>query len=498
MTLDLATLLSGTEASVLRLGPDGKAEGSLLTSDLVREFSDVSIDSRSVSPGSLFVALPGTRADGHAFVEQALRAGARAALVSRVPEIDTTMWDDPRYLCVVPETLAALQSLATTWRLRQPARVIGITGSIGKTTTKEVLAAVLSARWPVLWSEANLNTEIGLPLMLLRLTNQHRAGIFEMGMYVTGDIELLARIAQPHTGLVTTIAPIHLERMGTIDAIAREKSKLIQALPPDGLAVLNADDPWTRAMAMTSGTANQVLVGLAEGAEYRASGIEPRGLEGLTFTLHAEGGAWTIRTRVPGVHTVHAFLSAAAVARSMGMGWHEVADALAEVRLESRQRMLRLGTDVLLIDDSYNAAPLSVLAALDLLNNGSGTRIAVLGDMLELGPGEEAAHREIGARVAQVADWLVLRGKRVLWTAEEAIALGMDSDRVIRAETNIEAASAVRDIARQRAPVVAASPRMQRPTGATAPGDQRFTILVKGSRGIRMEEIVQDLQREWL
>lgn len=498
MTLDLTTLLSGTEASVVRLGPDGKVEGNLLTSDLVREFSDVTIDSRTVSPGSLFVALPGTRADGHAFVERALQAGARAALVSHVPDFDTRIWDYPRYLCVVPDPLEALQSLATFWRMQQTGRVIGITGSIGKTTTKEVLAAVLSARWPVLWSEANLNTEIGLPLMLLRLTHQHRAGVFEMGMYVTGDIELLARIARPHTGLVTTIAPIHLERMGSIDAIAREKSKLIQALPPDGLAVLNADDPWTRAMAMTSGTANQVLVGLDAEAEYRASDIEPHGLDGVTFTLHAEGGAHTIRTRVPGVHTLHAFLSAAAVARSMGMEWEELTDAMSEVRLQSRQRMLRLGTDVLLLDDSYNAAPLSVAAALDLLSNGSGTKIAVLGDMLELGPGEEAAHRDIGVRVAQVADWLVVRGERARWIAEEAIAGGMDSSRVIAAETNNEAASAVRDIVRERAAVDPSSPRMQRQSGTLRLADHRVTILVKGSRGIRMEEIVQDLQREWL
>jgi UDP-N-acetylmuramoyl-tripeptide--D-alanyl-D-alanine ligase len=491
MTLDVAAVLNGTVASVLTLEHDGTLiSRGLQAADLTHEFSQVCIDSRAVSRADLFVALPGTRADGHEYVAAAFAAGARGALVSQPPDTSvrfarTQGTDRPhdRYLFVVPDTILALQQLARYWRRRHTARVVGVTGSIGKTTTKEIVSAVLAMKWPILKNAANLNTEIGLPLTLMGLRAEHRVAVLEMGMYMPGDIAHLADIAQPEVGMVTAVAPVHLERMGSIEAIAREKSRLIAALPNDGLAVLNADDPWTRAMAHASGTAPSILVGAGPDADYRAEDIEARGLDGASFTLVAEGKTLEIHTSVPGTHTVHAFLGAAAVARSLDMSWAEVKDALETVRIDVRQRILRRGDHVLIIDDSYNAAPMSMHASLSLLAASPGTRIAVLGDMLELGALEEQAHREVGERAARVADWLIALGPRSQWLADSAELHGLPAERVIRTASNSEAVSAVEQII---APTPSSSDR-----SATD-----WAILVKGSRGMEMEEVVRGLQGE--
>ncbi|HEX6510312.1 MAG TPA: UDP-N-acetylmuramoyl-tripeptide--D-alanyl-D-alanine ligase [Chloroflexota bacterium] len=494
MTLDVAAVLNGTAAEVVVIEPDGTpTRRGLHVGDLSREFSVVSIDSRLTQRNALFVALPGERVDGHDFVTAALRAGALGALVSRIPaEHDfasavASSGGKSRYLFVVSDTLRALQQLGTYWRRRHSATVVGITGSIGKTTTKEIVSSVLASSRPVLKSVANLNTEIGLPLMLLNLEPKHEVAVLEMGMYEAGDIALLARIAEPQIGIVTTVAPIHLERMRTIEAIAREKSRLVTALPPTGLAVLNADDPWTRAMAKVTGKARSVLAGLGEEADYQAIDVAAHGLDGTSFTLVAEGEHHEVRTQVAGAHTIHAFLTAAAVARVVGMTLAEVRDAMEEVRLDARQRIIRHRGDMLIIDDSYNAAPMSMNAALALLDASPGTKIAVLGDMLELGPAEESAHRELGERAAEVADWLVVRGPRGAWIADAAERHGLPAGHVVRTLSNAEALQAVRevvggDIMAGRVPA--------------ADEEIEWTVLVKGSRGMQMEEVVAGLRGE--
>jgi UDP-N-acetylmuramoyl-tripeptide--D-alanyl-D-alanine ligase len=489
VTLDVAAVLNGTVAAVMVVEPDGTMTSrALQVAELQHEFAHVRIDSRSVSRADLFLALPGTRVDGHEFVEAAFAAGARGAIVSRVPAGDHQLaaregiaHPRARFLFVVPDAVAALQQLAGYWRKRHSARVIGVTGSIGKTTTKEVVSAVLATKWPVLKNSANLNTEIGLPLTLLDLEAEHRVAVLEMGMYVRGDIALLATIAQPEVGMVTTVAPVHLERMGSIEAIAREKSRLIAALPSDGLAVLNADDPWTRAMAHASGNAPTMLVGLHPDADYRACDVEARGLEGSSFTLCAGGERLEIRTTVPGTHTLHAFLGAAVVARSLDMSWAEVKDALESIRIDIRQRIHRRGDHVLIIDDSYNAAPMSMHASLALLDASRATKIAVLGDMLELGPIEEQAHWEVGERAAQVADWLVIRGTRSEWLAQSAELHGLPSERIVRTATNQDAVAAIERI-------------ITNVSGDSSQPAADWAILVKGSRGMEMEEIVAGLR----
>ncbi len=479
MRLNLAAVVTATGARVIRLADLASDTGQhssspLDVADLETPFAGVSLDSRQVSPAVLFVALSGERVDGHHYVGKAFDAGAVAALVSRVPEMALPAPERSRYLLLVDDPLAALQQLASFWRQVHAAEVIGITGSIGKTTTKEIVAEILSSRGPVLKSTANLNTEIGLPLTLMDLREDHWAAVLEMGMYAPGDIALLASIARPEVGIVTNVAPIHLERMGSIERIARAKSELIASLAADALAVLNGDDTWTRAMAETSGIAPVVLVGESDDCDVRAVDIQADGLNGLSFTVVAEGRRIPFRSSIPGSHTIHALLSALAVGRRLEMSWADLQEAVAAARLDERQRFIR--TDgTLIIDDSYNAAPMSVRAALDLLREAPGTKIAVLGDMLELGPLEEAAHREVGRFAAGAADWLVARGARSGWIAEEATRSGMPAEHVRQVPGNAEAAQTVREI-------------MERES-RNAP----VAILVKGSRGMRMEEVVEKL-----
>jgi UDP-N-acetylmuramoyl-tripeptide--D-alanyl-D-alanine ligase len=234
-------------------------------------------------------------------------------------------------------------------------------------------------------------------------------------------------------------------------------------------------------MATSTGIARSILVGLSDDCHYRATDVRSHGLEGVSFTLVAEGTETPIRTNVPGIHTVHAFLSAAAVARELGMSWEEIQAAAELANLDARQRIVRGSDGVLIIDDSYNAAPMSVSAALELLRESPGTRIAVLGDMLELGPEEEACHREVGERAALVADWLVTRGDRSRWIADEAERRGMPPHRVQRVSDNSAAVAAVREI-------------LAHEIDGDTTGD--WSVLVKGSRGMRMEEVVNGLRGE--
>ena len=541
--MDVATVVRATGAQVLRVDRAcGIMPGNLSVADLRRPVSAVSIDSRSTPTDGLFVALKGERVDGHDFAGEALDRGALGCILSRFDTLGPMAFDpgtgaaslndllsrgvDPRpaFLFLVPDPLEALGKLASYWRLHHPADVIGITGSVGKTTTKEILAGVLASRWPVLKSEGNLNTEIGLPLTLLRLRPEHHYAVLEMGMHAAGDIALLARVGRPRIGVVTNVAPVHLERMGSVERIAREKSELIAALPADGLAVLNGDDPWTRAMAITSGIAPVRLVGLAPDCDYRAADVASEGLGGLSFTIRAEGRQVRVRTRVPGRHTIHAFLSAAAVARQGGMEWDELQGSFADVRLETRQRVIAGPQDMVVVDDTYNASPLSMKAALELLSAIPGTKIAVLGDMLELGAEEETAHRDIGARAAELADWLIARGPRSRWIAEEARRRGMPAGRVRAVDSNAEAAAAVAEIAglqgrhhgetisardagartmtasRGRSQAVPSEGERQvtgepGAAGGTT-GRAQWAVLVKGSRGMRMEDVVPALRRE--
>lgn len=419
------------------------------------------IDSREVQKGDLFFAVRGERQDGHDFVAQAVAAGASGAVVERPTETP-----DDAALFHVSDSLAALQRLAAWWRKRHEVEVIGVTGSVGKTTCKELIASVLSRRFRTLKSEANLNTEIGIPLTLLQLSEEHQIAVLEFGMYARGDIALLSSIANPRIGVVTNIGPVHLERLGSQGAITAAKAELVEALPADGVAILNGDDARTTGLA-TRTRARVVYFGGSEQCHVRATALVTRGLDGVDFRLMTPAGSADIHLPLPGRHHAYPALAAAAVALEYGMKLSEIGTALAETKLDLRSRILPGPNGSTILDDSYNASPASMQAALDLLSELPGRRIALLGDMLELGSAELEGHHRVGERAASACDLVLTVGERARVIAESA--RGNDADVRHLAST----AEAI-DVLKQEL-------RM---------GDY---LLIKASRAMAFEEVVSAL-----
>ncbi|MGQ0608005.1 MAG: UDP-N-acetylmuramoyl-tripeptide--D-alanyl-D-alanine ligase [Chloroflexota bacterium] len=445
--------------------------GRLQRPTSVTSITGASVDSRRVTHHSCYVALTGERVDGHRFVLDALRAGASAALVDRPVELPS---DVDAAIVIVADPLTALQELAAAWRLRHDVRVVGVTGSTGKTIAKEMAADVLSRTHRTLRNEGNLNSETGLPMTLLRLEPEHEIAVLEMSMYTLGEIARLVEIARPEVGIVLAVHPAHLERTGSIERIAQAKAELPSALPSDGLAVLNADDQ--RVAAMRDLTSAEVRTFGLGPADVRAVDVVSHGLDGTEFTLRAPWGTRRVRSATPGPHLVPHALAAAAVAERFGVPLDDVVVALAAgSRAPHRMSILDAASGARLVDDTYNASPISMAAALDFLGAtvlpSGRRRLAVLGDMLELGPDQERLHREIGARAAEAADGLVAVGERGRWIAEGARAAGATS--VITAMDADEAAAALE---REMAPGV---------------GD---LVLLKASRGIGLDRTV-DLLR---
>ncbi len=449
--------------------------------------SAVVVDSRDATPGSVFVAFAGESHDGHDFVPAAFAQGAIAALVSRdMITTDTPAeWQtvdardaravlpDTLPVCIlVEDTMLALQQVAGYWRTQLDTRVIGITGSVGKTTTKELTATVLSQSYQTLKSPGNRNNEIGLPLTLLALRPSDERAVLEMGMYAQGEIARLCELAQPEVGVLTMIAPVHLERLGSMDAITAAKQELVEALPEDGTAILNRDDD--RVMSMAPHTAARVFTyGLDDRADLWADNIQSMGLDGVHFTLHHRREALNVRIPLLGRHSVHTALRATAVGLVEGMRWETILAGLGET--PSQLRLVTVGgpNGSLLIDDTYNASPDSVLAALNLLEDLDGRHIAVLGDMLELGDMAEIGHRRMGIRAADVADELVVIGPLARLIGEEAIAAGLPISCVTAVDSAAEAIPVLENLIRE--------------------GD---VVLIKGSLGMQMEQIVSQLGGE--
>ncbi|MBN1402052.1 MAG: UDP-N-acetylmuramoyl-tripeptide--D-alanyl-D-alanine ligase [Anaerolineae bacterium] len=478
--LTLADLLSALSSNVPIQGAEGVA------------IRAVCIDSRQATRDSLFVALRGERADGHDFVPSAFEAGASVALVERPIEGVTSVHAGAPLsgapfvspvAVVVPDALRALQRFAAFWRLQHPdVRVVAVTGSVGKTTAKEAIAAVLAQRYRTLKSVGNYNNEIGLPLTLMELREDHQRAVLEMGMYAQGEIAQLCTIAQPQVGVVMNVEPVHLERLGTIERIAEAKAELIDALPSAGIAVLNGDDG--RVGAMASRTRARVLsFGLEGNRHVWADEIESGGLEGVHFRAHVRqdaplalaGSSQAMHIRMLGRHAVLPALAATTVGLAEGLTWSEVQAGLDA--LDYGLRLVpRTGLrGARLLDDTYNASPTSTCAALDLLGELPGRHIAVLGDMLELGSQEAAGHRQVGRCSARVLDMLITVGQRARLIAEEALEA--------RPGDRLEAA-AVHAVADNQSAIVLLQEAVRK-------GDQ---ILIKGSRGMAMEEIVQALK----
>jgi len=454
-TLDAAEVAAITGGTVLRRSDRAIRGGA--------------VDSRRVEPDNVFFALPGARTDGHRHLASAVAAGA-AALVVTAPVGSELIAALPDVTVVrVPAALPALHALAAAWRARFSPTMVAVTGSYAKTSAKEAIAAVVATQRRTLKSPGNENNEIGLPLTLLRLGPEHEIAVVELGMYGAGDIAALAALARPSIGVVTAISGVHLARAGSLAAIEAEKGRLIEALPPDGVAVLNADDAAVRRLAARS-RARCLTYGFAADADVSAEDVESLGRAGMRFVLRADGRRTLVTVPVLGRLGIHNALAGAAVGLAIGMPPAAVAMALAGGFSAPHRTTLVAAGPWTVLDDSYNASPMAMAAALELLATLPGRRVAVLGEMLELGRASAAAHRTVGARAAAVAALVVTVGEGGRGIAAGARRGGLPSAAVIHT-------------ADADAALAALLPRL-------AEGD---VILVKGSRGIALDLLVDRL-----
>ena len=447
---------------VVRAVPDGAAEREAW---LRSGIDGVSIDTRTLARGELFVPLPGSRADGHAFLDEAFRRGAAAALCARTHHA-ALAGREPGPLIVVEDVTAGLMRLGRRHREGWRGLLLGVTGSAGKTTTKDLVAAVLATAGPTLKTEGNLNNHWGVPLTLLRLRPEHRAAVVEIGTNHPGEIELLAALAVPGAAIITNAGSAHLEGLGTLEAVAREKAALGFALRPGEPLFAGADSP--RLLAALAGVkARLVTYGLAAGSHVRPRRIEDLGEQGSRLEVE---GFPAIHLRLIGAHQVANALAALAVSRELGLDPRATAAALEAQRPAAGRMEVRRARGATLLVDCYNANPDSTAAALETLERwpGAARRIAVLGDMLELGERAPALHRETGARVGTAELWVV--GERAA-----DYAAGARGARIPpRTFEGIE-------------PLAAAL------ASALAPG---VVVLLKASRGARLERVLEGLELE--
>lgn len=449
------------------------ATGGRISGNQEGDVSGVSTDSRTASPGQLFIPLRGERFDGHDYLAAVFARGVTVALAEERCLTAQTMPAGVTVI-VVKDTLCALGDLARAYRRRFSLPVVAITGSNGKTTTKEMLAAILATGGPGLKTSGNLNNLVGLPLMVLQLSKEHTWAVFELGMSEFGEIDRLAEIVAPRVGVITNVFPAHLASMGSMNGVARAKGELFLRLAPGTTAIYNAGDPLVSALPVPDGV-SRVGFGL-HGAEVTAVDIVPQGIEGQRFTLKIGTESAEVMLRAFGLHSICNALAAAAAAAALGLPLAAIVDGLtAFTPYDKRFKLSDLGA-IVLIDDSYNANPASVGAALLTLRELKGTRrgIAVLGDMLELGEESEAAHRDVGHLAANCVDRLYLYGTMGRVVAAAALEAGMPAGEVIVAASHEEIQQ---DIVKDH-----------------LDGDY---IMVKGSRGMRMDIVSTALQENF-
>jgi len=431
--------------------------------------SGVSIDTRTLAPGDLFVALEGPNRDGHAFVADALQRGGAAAVVARLPE----GVDDPALLAKVADTQAALEGLGRAGRRRSRARIIGITGSVGKTGTKEALRHVLSRQAPTHASAASHNNHWGVPLSLARLPEAASYGVFEMGMNHAGEIRALAAQVRPHVALITTVGPAHLENFGSVAEIADAKSEIFSGLEPDGVAIVNRDSEHfdrMRAQAARSRAGRIVTFGRHPAADWRLAGLRAEAEHSEVEVLHGRRRL-VYRLGVPGEHVVMNSLAVLAATEAVGADVGAAAAVLADLRAPAgrgeRRRIALPDGSATLLDESYNANPASMRAALAVLGQTAGRRIAVLGDMLELGPSSGDLHADLASPVEAAGVDLVFTCGPQMQHLHDALPAGR---RGCHAADSAALALALLE--------------------ALRPGD---AVLVKGSLGSRMARVVTAL-----
>ncbi len=448
--------------------------GKLLQGKKDSSFQGISTDSRTVGEGELFVALKGPRFDGHHYALEALRKKAGGVLVEK-ERVGDIRWNGYRSRAViaVDDTLAALGDMARDWRRKYNTPLVALTGSNGKTTTKEMMAACLETTFPVLKTKGNLNNLIGVPLTLLTLTEMERVVVLEMGMNVPGEIRRLTKIADPDVGLITNIQSVHLEGMGSLERLKEEKGELFRGMRRDGTLLVNQDD--RRVVALAEDYPGQkITFGVERPADVMAKEIRIHGAEGTSFTLILEGEAMEVHLRLLGRHFVPNALSAIAIACLFGVEVPRAKEALENFQpFSMRMEVIPLKGGETLINDAYNANPYSMGVALETLAEakGMGRAIAVLGDMLELGRLTKEAHEQIGKRVSELSiDFLIAMGVEAPVVVESAIRHGLPAEKARIMESHSEAISLLRRMIQN--------------------GDW---ILIKGSRKMGIEEIVEGL-----
>jgi len=448
-----------------------KVKGKILQGAPSMTFHKFNIDSRLTDPGELFFALIAHR-NGHDYIPQAAEKGARGAVISQ----DVRIFNHNFVLIRVNNTLAALQKLAKKVLSEQKTKVVGITGSIGKTTTKEFTAALLSRNFSVLKSEANFNNRLGLALSLLKIEKHHEVAILEMGTSAPGEIKALTRIAPPDVSVVTNVNPVHLEFFKTTENIALAKKEILEGTKKQGTAILNHDDPLVRKIGR-NWKWKKIYFGLAEGAEIQARNIKSLGYEGLAFVL--KYGKEKERLLAPVLYESHLYnlLAALSVAYAFSLPLERVSSQIPKLKhFAQRGIILRLKKNVVLIDDSYNSNPVALESALKSLAALPAKRkVAVLGDMLELGEDEKSFHAKAGRQVVRWRwDILITVGSLSLNMAEGARASGMSQSQIFSFQDSDEASKNIMAIIQE--------------------GD---LILVKGSRAIKTEKIVEKLKEDW-
>ena len=436
--------------------------GKLLSGDSAAVVTGVTTDSRAASDGQLFIPLTGERFDGHAYIDSALSTGAAGCLTARVPE---TMQPGKFYIQVA-DTRLALKALAAWYRSRFTLPVVQITGSAGKTTTKEMVAAVLSRRYDTLKTQANFNNDIGTPLTLLGLAPQHQAAVIETGMNHFGEIRYLGEMVRPDIAVITNVGDAHIENLGnTRQGILQAKCEIFENLAPDGIAVLNGDDPLLGTVTLPQ---TILRCGRGEGCSVRVTDVDDRGIEGIACTVTTAKASYRLTTASPGGFMIYPMAMAAAIGEALGLTGEEIAAGVAAyVPTGSRMHIIRLPEGRLLIDDCYNANPQAMTEALRLLAvTQTRRRAAVLGDMGELGELTVSAHRAIGA----------LTGELHL---DSVIAIGEKARDIASAAPNARWFPSVEDAL----PAVRAAF-----TGGTA-------MLVKASHAMHFENIVKELEQ---
>ena len=447
-----------------------RATGGTISGPTPGMIAGVSTDSRSVMPGELFVPLRGERFDGHDYINAAIERGCTALLAEKSWLTEHPL---PTGVCciTVTDTLRALGNLAAFHRQRFSLPLVGVTGSNGKTTTKEMLAVILTRTGEGLKTSGNLNNLIGLPKMLLQLAPSHHWGVLEMGMSEPGEIARLAEIAAPMVGVITNAFPAHLESMGNVDAVAHAKGELFMGLAPGSVAVYNADDARIAALPVPEGV-KRLSFGL-HGADVTAIQIEGRGRRGQQFVLRLPDTSLTVTLQAYGRHNIYNALAAAAAAVALGVPPETVREGLETFTPYDKRFKVEEVDGVVLIDDSYNANPASMAAALVTLGElkEEGRAVAVLGDMLELGTDTGQSHQDVGRLAAGCVERLYLVGGMSEVVASGAVAAGLAEESIVIAPNHDRL---IADLAR-----------------GTRPGD---VILVKGSRGMHMERVADAIR----